>query len=134
MIADITLSIDNMLAVGGASEGSLVLLVFGLAVSVPMVVLTSNLLSMLMDRYPVLIAIGAAVLGKVGTEMMLTDAWVAQYVHLGPGGHYAAQAAGAVGVLAVGLLLRTRAASRAESYRAEGLVLGSPIGNIGEKS
>jgi YjbE family integral membrane protein len=73
VIADITMSLDNMLAVGGASHGNLFLLLFGLALSIPFVVFTSNLLSMLMDKYPVIIYIGAAILGKVGGEMMITD-------------------------------------------------------------
>ena len=73
VIADITMSLDNMLAVGGASHGNLFLLLFGLGLSIPFIVLTSNLLSMLMDKYPVIIYIGAAILGKVGGEMMITD-------------------------------------------------------------
>ncbi len=73
VIADITMSLDNMLAVGGASHGNLFLLLFGLGLSIPFIVFTSNLLSMLMDRYPIIIYIGAAILGKVGGEMMVTD-------------------------------------------------------------
>jgi YjbE family integral membrane protein len=57
VIADITMSIDNMLAVGGASHGNLFLLIFGLGLSVPLVVFTSNLLSILMDKYPIIIYI-----------------------------------------------------------------------------
>jgi YjbE family integral membrane protein len=73
VIADITMSLDNMLAVGGASHGNMFLLIFGLGLSIPFIVLTSNLLSLLMDKYPVIIYIGAAILGKVGGEMMITD-------------------------------------------------------------
>jgi YjbE family integral membrane protein len=73
VIADITMSLDNMLAVGGASHGNMFLLIFGLGLSIPFIVFTSNLLSTLMDRYPVIIYIGAAILGKVGGEMMITD-------------------------------------------------------------
>jgi YjbE family integral membrane protein len=73
VIADITMALDNMLAVGGASHGNLLLLLFGLGLSIPFIVFTSNLLSILMDRYPVIIYIGAAILGKVGGEMMITD-------------------------------------------------------------
>ncbi len=73
VIADITMSLDNMLAVGGASHGNLFLLIFGLGLSIPFIVLTSNLLTILMDKYPVIIYIGAAILGKVGGEMMITD-------------------------------------------------------------
>jgi YjbE family integral membrane protein len=78
LIADLTMSLDNMLAVGGASHGSLFLLLFGLAVSIPFVLFTSNLLSNLMARFPVILYGGAAVLGKVGAEMILTDPFVAQ--------------------------------------------------------
>ncbi|HEY6011186.1 MAG TPA: YjbE family putative metal transport protein [Nitrospirota bacterium] len=73
VIADITMSLDNMLAVGGASHGNLFLLLFGLGLSIPFIVFTSNLLSLLMDKYPVIIYIGAAILGKVGAEMIITD-------------------------------------------------------------
>ncbi len=73
VIADITMSLDNMLAVGGASHGNMFLLLFGLGLSIPFIVLTSNLLSTLMDKYPVIIYIGAAILGKVGGEMIITD-------------------------------------------------------------
>jgi len=64
-----------MLAVGGASHGNLFLLLFGLGLSIPFIVFTSNLLSLLMDKYPVIIYIGAAILGKVGGEMMITDSF-----------------------------------------------------------
>src|SRR4030065_842189 len=65
VIADIVMSLDNMLAVAGASKGNMFLLIFGLGFSIPLVVGTSALLSMLMDKYPIIITIGAAVLGKV---------------------------------------------------------------------
>ena len=70
------MGIDNMLAVGAASHGNLFLLLFGLVLSIPLVVFMSTLLSKLMDRYPIILWIGAAVLGKVGGEMMITDPWV----------------------------------------------------------
>jgi YjbE family integral membrane protein len=73
IVADITMSTDNVLAVAGASHGNPFLLFFGLALSIPFVVFTSNLLSTLMDRYPIIIYIGAAVLGKVAGEMIFTD-------------------------------------------------------------
>jgi YjbE family integral membrane protein len=73
LVADITMSIDNVLAVAAASKGSFALLLFGLGLSIPLVVFTSNLLSKLMDRYPVIVWLGAAVLGKVGGEMIIAD-------------------------------------------------------------
>jgi YjbE family integral membrane protein len=80
MIADITMSLDNMLAVGAASHGNLFLLIFGLGLSIPFIVFTSSLLSSLMDKYPVIIYIGAALLGKIGGEMIFTDPVVTRFV------------------------------------------------------
>jgi YjbE family integral membrane protein len=108
VIADITLSIDNMLAVGGVSHGNLLLLAFGLVVSVPFVVFTSNLLSTLMDRYPIIIAAGAAVLGKVGAGMMITDPYVTRVLPVGRYVEYGVEAAGAVLVLVIGRVLLHR--------------------------
>ena len=73
LVADITMSIDNVLAVAAASKGSFGLLLFGLGLSIPLVVFTSSLLSKLMDRYPIIVWVGAALLGKVGGEMIVTD-------------------------------------------------------------
>jgi len=73
VIADITMALDNMLAVGAASHGNLFLLIFGLGLSIPFIVFTSSLLSSLMDKYPFIMYIGAALLGKIGGEMIITD-------------------------------------------------------------
>ena len=80
VIADITMAMDNMLAVGAASHGNLFLLVFGLGLSIPFVVFTSSLLSMLMDKFPVIIYVGAALLGKIGGEMIITDPAVSRFM------------------------------------------------------
>jgi YjbE family integral membrane protein len=77
VVADITMSLDNVMAVGGAARGSYALILFGLALSIPLVVFGSNLISKLMARYPIIVFIGSAILGKVGGEMILTDKFVA---------------------------------------------------------
>jgi len=105
VIADITMSTDNVLAVAGASHGNLFLLIFGLIVSIPFVVFTSNLLSMLMDRFPVIILIGAAILGRVGGEMMITDPFIVGLIHPGKILEYSVQSIFAVGVIVFGKLL-----------------------------
>jgi YjbE family integral membrane protein len=76
VFADITMSIDNILAVAGAARGNTALIVFGLGVSIPFVVFASNLIATLMDRYCVIVYLGVAVLAKVGAEMMLTDPFI----------------------------------------------------------
>jgi len=81
MFADLTMSVDNILAIAGASKGSMALIVFGLCVSIPFVVFSSNLLADLMDRYPAAIYLGAAILGKVGGEMVLKDPLVVGILH-----------------------------------------------------
>ena len=104
VIADITMSVDNMLAVAGASHGNLFLLLFGLGLSIPLVVLTSNLLSILMDRYPFIVYLGAAILGKVGGEMMITDPVMESWLHPDKMMIYAVEMSFAVGVIVVGKL------------------------------
>jgi YjbE family integral membrane protein len=114
VIADITMSLDNMLAVGGASHGNLFLLLFGLGLSIPFVVLTSNLLSMLMDKYSVIIYIGAAILGKVGGEMIMTDPFTVRLINPGKALIYVTEAVFAVGVLVAGKLWMRRTIAREE--------------------
>ena len=104
VVADLVMSTDNILAVAGASRGSLPLLVFGLGLSIPFVVFAAGFLSRLMDRHPSIVVVGAAVLGKVAAEMILTDAWVAGLASPGTAGLYAGEVVGAVGVVVVGKL------------------------------
>ena len=105
VIADITMSLDNMLGVGAASRGNLFLLVFGLATSIPIMIFTSNLLSMLMDKYPIIITIGAALLGKVGAEMIITDPVLIPLLPTGDLFSYLVEGGGAIGVVVAGKLL-----------------------------
>ena len=81
VVADMSMGIDNMLGVGAASHGNMFLLLFGLGLSIPFVVFMSNILANLMDRYPIILWIGAAILGRVGGEMMITDEWVVGLLH-----------------------------------------------------
>jgi YjbE family integral membrane protein len=104
-LADITMSTDNILALAGVSKGDAFLLIFGLGLSIPFVVFTSGLLSQLMDQYPFVILVGAAILGRVGGDMIITDPFVARIVHPPMILEYAVQVFCAVGVVAVGMLL-----------------------------
>lgn len=88
IVADAVMSLDNVIAVAGAAKDSMALVIFGLVFSVPIIVWGSKLVMKLMDRYPVTIVIGAALLGWIAGDMAVTDAvtimWVNQnaaYLH-----------------------------------------------------
>ncbi len=83
VLADLTMSTDNILAIAGASSGHTGLIVFGLCLSIPFVVFSSHLLADMMDRYPVLIYLGVAILGKVAGDMIVHDPFVARNLHPG---------------------------------------------------
>jgi predicted tellurium resistance membrane protein TerC len=118
VIADIVMSLDNMLAVGGASKGNMFLLLFGLGLSIPLVVGTSSLLSMLMGKYPIIVVIGAAVLGKVAGEMITTDALVQKWFALPHYVTYIAEVTLAIGVVVVGKLIMKRKKAQREAAEA----------------
>ncbi len=73
LIADLVMSLDNVIAVAAAAGGSLTLLILGLAISIPLVVFGATMLIKVMERWPVIITIGAALLGFVAGEMAVTD-------------------------------------------------------------
>ena len=73
LIADLVMSLDNVIAVAAAAGGSMMLLILGLAISIPLVVFGATLLVTLMERYPVIITIGAGLIGWVAGEMLVTD-------------------------------------------------------------
>jgi YjbE family integral membrane protein len=73
LIADLVMSLDNVLAVAAAAKGNLPLLVLGLLVSIPLIIFGATLLTKVMERFPVIITIGAALLGFLAGEMLLTD-------------------------------------------------------------
>ena len=108
VIADLTMSVDNILAIAGASGGRFELILFGLAVSIPFVVLSSNLLVNLMERHPVVIYFGAGILAKVGGDMMLTDPWVQGFLRASNGERYLVDAVLAAVVLIAGRIAAKR--------------------------
>jgi YjbE family integral membrane protein len=88
-IADIIMSLDNVIAVAAAANGSLVLMMIGLAISIPMIVAGAALIMALLDRLPVLVWLGAALLGWIAGEVIATDPAVAPWLHNVLGGHIA---------------------------------------------
>jgi YjbE family integral membrane protein len=114
LVADLVMSLDNVLAVAAAAKGNTPLLIIGLAVSIPLIVFGSTLLLKVMERFPIIITLGAALLGFLAGEMLFTDpAFVARFGALS---HTVVNAAGAVGaaiVVVVGLWLQRRARQKA---------------------
>jgi YjbE family integral membrane protein len=73
LIADLVMSLDNVLAVAAAAKGNVPLLVMGLLVSIPLIIFGATLLTKVMERFPIIITVGAALLGFLAGEMLLTD-------------------------------------------------------------
>jgi len=111
LIADLVMSLDNVIAVAAAAKGELVLLILGLLISIPLVVFGSTLLMKFMERWPVIITIGGALLGWVAGEMAVTDPSIKEWVDANAAWlHYGAPALGAVLVVAIGKMLAARSA------------------------
>ncbi|MCI4429499.1 MAG: YjbE family putative metal transport protein [Burkholderiales bacterium] len=110
LVADLVMSLDNVIGVAAAAKDSITLLVTGLAVSIPIVVFASTLLLTLMSRFPVIITIGAALLGWVAGEMAVSDPALKDWVEVHAAYlHYVAPGLGAIGVVLVGKWLAARA-------------------------
>ena len=73
LIADLVMSLDNVIAVAAAAGGSTTLLIIGLAISIPLVIFGATMLLKLMERWPIIITIGAGLLGFVAGEMAWED-------------------------------------------------------------
>jgi YjbE family integral membrane protein len=81
VIADIIMSLDNVIAVAAAANGQLPLLILGLAISIPMIIAGAALIMMILDRMPILVWLGAALLGWIGGEVIATDPAIAPRLH-----------------------------------------------------
>jgi YjbE family integral membrane protein len=109
LIADLVMSLDNVIAVAAAAKGSVPLLVIGLGISIPLIIFGSAIILKLMDRFPVIITLGGALLGFVAGEMLVGDSAIADWINTAAGFlHYVAPAAGAVLVVIVGRWLAAR--------------------------
>ena len=102
LIADIVMSLDNVIAVAAAAKGSTTLLIIGLAISIPLVIFGSKLMISLMDRFPIIVLLGAALIGWVGGETIISDTAMQGVVEANGWLHYAGPALGAALVLLIG--------------------------------
>ena len=109
LIADLVMSLDNVLAVAAAAKGNLPLLVLGLLVSIPLIIFGATLLTKVMERFPIIITIGAALLGFLAGEMLLTDPAVTrQFGEMGEQSVTIAGLMGAALVVVTGTFLTRR--------------------------
>jgi len=104
LIADLVMSLDNVIAVAAAAKGSMTLLILGLAISIPLVIFGSKLMIKLMDRFPVIITLGAALIGWVGGETIVSDVALQSVVENNHWMHTVFPVLGAAIVLAIGKL------------------------------
>ena len=109
IIADLVMSLDNVIGVAGAAKGSVWLLVFGLVVSIPLVVVGSQIIMKLIERFPILVIAGGGLLGFLAGEIAISDTAVKPWIDASaPQLHYIAPIAGIVLVVAVGWWLARR--------------------------
>jgi YjbE family integral membrane protein len=105
-VADALLGVDNVLGVAGAAQGSFDLVVIGLVLSVPIVVFGSAVVLKLVDRYPAIVRLGAAVLAFTAAKMIVNEAWLASVFEatdpLGTVARWGTYGASVLGVLALG--------------------------------
>ncbi len=113
LIADLVMSLDNVIAVAAAAKGNTTLLIVGLAVSIPLIIFGSTLLMKVMDRFPIIITLGAALLGFLAGEMFVTDPSTAAFFAKLDGSHTWAPVIGAVIVVAIGTWMARRHKSAA---------------------
>ena len=115
IVADLVMSIDNVLGVAGAAKGSVLLLVFGLIVSIPLVIAGSQLIMKLIERFPSLILAGGGLLGYVAGEMFVTDVaiepWINANIHWM---HWAVPVLGILFVVGVAKSLQRRPVQASE--------------------
>jgi YjbE family integral membrane protein len=115
IIADLVMSLDNVIAIAGAAEAAnpehrFALVAFGLIVSIPIIVWGSTLVLKLLDRFPIIITLGAGLLGWIAGGLIVGDPAIEHLAALGtPTAHYAAAAIGALGVVLAGYFMKRRA-------------------------
>jgi len=118
IIADAVMSLDNVIAVAAAAKGDLTLVIFGILVSIPIVVWGSKFVLRLMDRFPLVIVLGGALLGWIAGGMLVSDVvahdWIANRL---PHATLAAGLAGAALVVVLGRWLSGRMAARSAPLR-----------------
>jgi YjbE family integral membrane protein len=115
IVADFIMSLDNVLGVAAAAKSNIVLLVLGLGISIPLIIWGSQIILRMMERFPMIVTLGAALLGWVAGEMLVGDKVVSGWIEANaPALHLVLPAACAVLVVVAGKWMASRAASSLE--------------------
>lgn len=96
-IADAIMSLDNVVAIAAVAQGSMMLIIIGLLISIPLIIFGSTMVLALINRFPAIVWLGSAMLGWVAAELLLSDPWIMQL--LGDMFHKAEPWAGAIGAV-----------------------------------
>jgi YjbE family integral membrane protein len=80
IIADVVMSLDNVLAVAGAAHGNVFLVLFGLALSIPIIMWGSKLIATIMNKFPWIVYVGAAILGYTAGDLIVGDKYVKEWI------------------------------------------------------
>jgi YjbE family integral membrane protein len=115
LIADLVMSLDNVIGVAAAAKGEMTLLILGLAISIPVVVFSSSLMITVMTRFPILVTLGAALIGWVGGEALLNDAAIKPMVLDNALLEYGVPALCAIGVVVLGNYFKNKGEAKAHS-------------------
>jgi YjbE family integral membrane protein len=119
-LADIIMSLDNVIAIAAAAKGHIALFVFGLAISIPLIVAGARLVMELLNHYPVLVWAGGALLGWITGQVIATDPVIRSYLMMSYGENaahaveYGSALTGAVLVVAVGWALRRKSEAKSK--------------------
>jgi len=112
VIADAVMSLDNVIAIAAAARGSFTLLVVGLAISIPLIIVGSQLILKVLIKYPILVVAGGGLLGWIAGEVMVTDPAIESWVDANAEWlHFWAKPIGATAVIAIGKTIAWRSAS-----------------------
>lgn len=110
VLADVVMSLDNILAVGGAANGNVTLLLFGLFLSIPIILFGSTLVARLLGRFPVLLYVGAVILIYTAVEMFSEDAIIHDLIETT--WLYRLVASGVLSLVLIGLAIRAQRSAR----------------------
>ncbi|TCS71688.1 YjbE family integral membrane protein [Sulfuritortus calidifontis] len=120
VLADLVMSVDNVLAVAGAADGDIVLLIIGLLLSIPLIIYGSTMILKLIARFPLIVTLGAAMLGYIGGEMLVGDAKVVPWIEVhAPMLHSLVPILGAILVVAIGKLFAARPPAKVVDLAAD---------------